>query len=275
MQKKRKILWISVAWICGVLLVLGLTIHFAFKLKTVDVEFQLRLSQEETHLEDGIQEKVKTYFECRDNIILLKFNNQIEKAESENPYLKINSVIKVFPNTVRVYISERIPKFKVKDSEDSTVWIVLDEDFKVLDRVSETDTNFDILANYIEISNTNLSISLEKGKFASESNDCRDYINKIATGIYGVTEDYSVVKSIVYEKVDDEINFTLVIRNNANEDEVGCSIVIKGELNLTNKTFAGMRAYENSLSDGSLVNDSSSVITVFYDDDGKLVAIKN
>lgn len=274
MQKKRKNLWISIVCICAILLVATILTHFVFRLKTVDVEFQSRLSESETNLEEGIQDKVKGYYESKENIILMNFDETTKIVEKENPYLKVNSIIKVFPNTIRVYISERIPKFKVKNSNNNSEWLILDEDFKIVTKITESnETNVD-LANYIEISNENLNISLEIGEFVMSNYDCKNFVNQIAVGVYGVSEDYSIVKTVSYEEKDGDFEFYIYMKNVANEDETGCTIIIKGADDLTNKAFAGIKTFEESLSDGSLVNDSSSTITIF-NDDGRLVAIKN
>ena len=273
MQKNRKSLWIGVAVISAILVVLGFVIHFLFKLKTVDVEIQSRLSQSETKLEEGVQAKVQSYFESDDNIILMKFDSQIKTAEAENPYLKINQVIKVFPNTIRVYISERIAKFKVKDAEDSTNWLVLDDECKVLEKVPETSENIGDYNKLIELSTDNLSISKNAGEFVEDNNTCKKYVGEIAVGIFGYSEDYSLVKSIEYKLEENKLNFYLTIKNIANENGEGCKIILQGNDDLTKKAFAGIKAFENAIEDGSITNEPSSVINVYYVD-GKLVAVQ-
>lgn len=273
MQKKRKILWICVAWACAILVFIGFMIHFMFRLKNVDVEFQSRLAQSETRLDAGIQSKVRDYFISKDNIILKNFDDTINRVESENPYIKINQVIKVFPNTVRVYISERIPKFKVKNANNSLEWLVLDEDFKVLSVVSENEESKQ-LDKFIEISTNNLIASNSAGEFISPSDICKQFVNQIAAGIYGVSEDFSIVKSIEYKNLNDQYIFNLRMKNKVVEDENGCLITIKGDDRLIDKTFAGVKVFEDSLSDGTFTNNKDSVITVYYDDE-RLVVNKN
>ena len=54
---------------------------FFFRVKNVDVEFQSRLTQTETKLSQGVQDNVKSYFSYKENIILMKFDDEILNIE--------------------------------------------------------------------------------------------------------------------------------------------------------------------------------------------------
>ena len=88
------------------------------------------------------------------------------------------------------------------------------------------------------------------------------------TGVFGDTEDYSVVKSIkVSENLEQkDKNFYITIKNKANADERGCVILIEGSNDLIKKSNAGMTTYlQKIVSEGVYSNIPSTVITIRFD----------
>lgn len=264
MQKKRILLWVLVLCVSFCIIFLSVFTHFAFKLKVVDVEFQSRLSQEQTRLEPNIQEKIKSYFEIGENIILMSFDDKIANIEKDIPFVKVNQIIKNFPNILRVYISERIPKFAVKASDKNT-YFVLDEDFKILKEISEDDEELNTL---IRLDSNNIAVSEEVGMFVQNQIPVKRVLTKALEGIYGVAESYTVAYSIFVEEIDDgsDLKMTITMRNDANEDGKGCEIIVTGEDELETKVFVGISTYYHEISSEDFINNPSTKITVYYVD---------
>lgn len=265
---KRKKFWIvfSVCIVCifFVIAVIGV----GTRLKTVDVEFRNRLSQEETMLESGILDKVKESgdFKIGKNIIFMNFKDNIAKIEKENPYIKVEQVIRHFPNIVRVYVSERIPKYRLRDKDNASKWYILDADFKILDAVSG-DLKQAVYAksNYydktVEISPNSITISSYIGEFVSDDVD-KDNLNAIFTGVFSRTTDYFRVKSVIITKVNDEFNFRLIMKNTAAENDEGCKIDIIGANRLSEKAKLGVSAYCEEIEKDKDIDLTNKKITV-------------
>lgn len=271
MQSKRLKLWIIFSAVCVAIFCLFLFLSLGFRLKTVDVEFQSRLTQEETKLPSGIQDEIENYFPYKKNILVLKFDDTISKVEKNYPYVKINQVIKNFPNVARVYISERVPKYRVLDADDPDMWLVLDEDFKVLEKLTTDELLKDNMYNSmsffnktIEISNSNLKSGAKVGDFVKGYETLNAEVNQIFSGIYGRTNDYSsafLVEKIVTEK---QVSFNVVMKNNARDDYKGCNILIEGQDNLKTKAFVGATTFQEEIRDDSSINIPSTVIRIYY-----------
>ena len=135
---KRKKLWIIFGSVIASVVVLCVIFALVFRLKTVDIEFRTRVAQANTNLGEDVQTKVleSGEFEFGKNILFMNFDENIKKIEKSNPYVKVEQVIRSFPNIVRVYISERIPKYRIKDSSEAK-WYILDTEFKILDKIDE------------------------------------------------------------------------------------------------------------------------------------------
>ena len=137
MEKRRKKILVIFSVIGLSLILLSVIFALMFRLKTVDIEFRSRVVN--TNLPAEIQEKVfeTGEFSVGKNIVFMNFDNNIAKIEKSNPFVKVEQIIRRFPNKVTIYISERVPKYRVKeDSKQTNNWYILDEDFKILDKVN-------------------------------------------------------------------------------------------------------------------------------------------
>ncbi|MBQ8425637.1 MAG: hypothetical protein IJX17_06410 [Clostridia bacterium] len=270
MQSKRLRLWIIIGSVILAIIGLFLFLILGFRLKTVDVEFQSRLTQSETKLEQGIQENVKKHFKYKDNIILMRFDDTIAEIEKENPFIKVNQVIKYFPKTVRVYVSERVPKYRVKDNQNLGEWLILDGDFKILDKVTDENLKNETLyrnSSYfkktVEILSENLSITGNVGEFISKD-DIMFTVNEIMSGVYGRTEDYLSVNSISITDVDGKKNYNIIMRNVAIDDGNGCKILVEGSDNLLTKVFVGISTFQSEIQKDSTINTPKTTIRIYY-----------
>ncbi len=194
-------------------------------------------------------------FDYGSNILFLNTDKYIENIESENPYVKVEQIIRYFPNTLRVYISERVPKYRIVDTDNSSKWYILDEDFKILDKVTTDELSdpdvypaSDETLNYYDLTVEVEGVSIKDGTIGEfvSMNDYGEYITNIFSGIYGVAEDYTIAKTVSIESVNDVLCVTITMRNsNASGDDTGGKICVFGTDDLVTKVFTGIDCYDN------------------------------
>jgi len=148
MQEKRKKFWIifsiSIVAIFTICLIFGMITN----LKDVSVEFRQRIVGD-TRLEENILKKVREdgEFEYGKGLLFVDTDSSIAKIEKKNPFVKVEQVIRKFPNIINVYISERVP---CTYALNGNYYLVLDKDFKVLDKVEDTSVGEEYLrTNYL------------------------------------------------------------------------------------------------------------------------------
>ena len=247
MENRRKKILIILSIVGLSLIALCMVFALTFRLKTVNVEFRSRAAN--TNLPAEIQNRVfeTGEFDIGKNIIFMNFDDNIEKIEKSNPFVKVEQIIRRFPNKVTIYISERIPKYRVKeDSNQTNNWYILDEDFKILDKVSTEELtskkvsgNLTYFKQTIEIEKETLTFkSAIIGEFVTEAEEIKNFMSKISAGVYAKTKDSTVIRSVNYSKVNNK--FEIVMRNQGLDNEEGCMIIISGEEDLYEKMLAGV-----------------------------------
>ena len=244
---KRKKLWIIlISVILGIVVILTGG-YFLTKLSSVSVEFRTRLSVTETRLEEGVLEKVKMSgeFDYSSSILFLNTNESIQKIEKDNPYIKVQQIIRKFPNKLHVYVSERIPKYRVQDSKLSNKWCILDDEFKVLECVTTEEVNEEFITCTIELKH--FKTSLSAGEYLDKPQELVR-LNSIMTGVYGKTQDYFAVTAIDY--LEDENKYCLSTKSGNYGYESDCEIQIVGINDLTNKTFKAVSVYVDKSFEG-------------------------
>lgn len=250
MEKRRKKILIIFGIVGLSLILLSVIFSLTFRLKTVDVEFRSRAVN--TNLPVEIQEKVfeTGEFDIGKNIVFMNFDNNIANIEKSNPFVKVEQIIRRFPNKVTIYISERIPKYRVKESSAETNnWYILDEDFKILDKVSEDDLitkkvsgNLTYFKQTTEILKETMTLkSAIIGEFVTEAEEIKNFMTAISSGAYAKTKDPTVIRSVNYSMVNNQ--FEIVIRNQGLDNEEGCMLLISGEADLYEKVLAGVVVY--------------------------------
>lgn len=278
MDMKRKKFLIIFGSVCLGIIVLCAVFAILFRLKTVNVEIRSRAIN--TNLPAEIQNRVYETgeFAVGKNIVFMNFDDNIEKIEKSNPYVKVEQIIRRFPNKVTIYISERIPKYRVKaDLTETNYWYILDEDFKILDKVTEGELNSKQVSgdlNYFklttEITETTLTLDASSaviGGFVAEATEIKTLANKILAGAYAKTTDNTVIRSVNYSKTSG--TFEIKLRNSALENEIGCKIVITGADNVYEKVLAGMVVYN----EGNEENVPEVTITISQDANGKYYGV--
>lgn len=280
MKKSRKKLWITLTAVVASIAVVCLVFGLLFRLKTVSVEFR---SRQDTlafsQLETGILEKVKKdgEFETGKNLLFLNFDENIAKIEKANPFVKVEQIIRRFPNEVGVYISERIPMFRVKD-KNSPDWFILDSEFKVLKKITEAQVSqaglygsLSFEDKTVEINPDSLKIETYIGEFVTAKNDV--HFKEIASGIMAAydNKDVSRAKSITISE-GSKFEVEIVMKTLSTDSGDGCKIVIEGSHDLRTKVYSAVALFSETLQADSSQDLSNSTITVSEGANGKYQA---
>ena len=190
--------------------------------------------------------------------------------------MKVTQVVRKFPNKLYVYIAERIPKYRIVDSQNDDAWVILDDEFKVLEKISNTDLQAQELdKNTVEIKY--ISQKLEVGDFLSKPVEL-DRLNSILSGVYGRTKDYFAVRNIDYSS--DENTFYVTMRSSVEREdgtisyEGGCVIQIEGLENLKDRALMATSVYVgDDIGDGNQMSnrDLSQKVVIIPGEDGCIV----
>ena len=273
MQKSRKKFWIVFTSVIASIVLVGLVCGLATRLKTVTVEFRARASSEYTMLEDGVLDKVANAgeFNRKKSLLFMNFDENIEKIEKSNPYIKVEQVVRHFPNIVKIYVSERIPRYRVVDKDDSNKWYILDVDFKVIDVViggedEIKEKNYGRNSSFydvtIEIDAQGFDVSTYIGSFV-ENDELKDQLNAISSGMIVSLGDIKLAKSIEL----DGNKFLITMKNSGINNDDGCQIELSGFEDLAKKAQAGALAYANATDSDTSVDLSGKIIEISKDND--------
>ncbi len=244
MQEKRKKFWIGFGISIAAVLVVAFVFGVITNLKTVTVEFRQRVT-EGTNLEVNILDKVKDdgEFEYGKGLLFVDANKSIDKIEKENPYVKVEQVIRNFPNKLMVYISERVPAFYI---EQSSNYYVLDKEFKVLEKFSvdsyQNQSGYEylkdkFLTNIYKI-DYKINSNAEAGDFAIDNGRMSLY-KDVYYGIIGAQKTISGVKKVEIENSSAKI----VMKQDNVFFEDGITILLEGEDELVEKTYVAIKYY--------------------------------
>ena len=154
--------------------------------------------------------------------------------------VKVEQIIRDFPNNLKVYISERVACCYAKSGNSI---FVLDKDFKVLEKiVADSDGETYLKENYLEtIYKTNYYVpqNMQEGQFVADNGKMSLYDN-VYKGIVGALETVSAVKNI--EISNQKVKITMK-KDNINFDD-GVVIELDGEDDLMIKTYAAIEFFE-------------------------------
>ncbi len=258
MKRKRFWIWFTSIFVGIVLLCTGT--FLLTRLSTVNVEFRSKLGVADTRLAEGITEKIKTSgeFDYGACLLFANFDESIQKIEKANPYVKVEQILRKFPNKLNVYVSERVPRYRIQDKEVATKWYILDVEFKVLEVVDDLDSS-SLKAETIEIEH--IKESLFVGNFLNNNAEMQN-MSQVISGVYGRTKDCTVVSSVKHDAQTD----TYYISMKANKDgdyEKGCVMQIEGTNNLKDKVYAATCCYcKDNTADGESIDMSKKVIII-------------
>lgn len=112
-----------------------------------------------------------------ENIFLMSEKDVISSIELANPYLKVTSIERVFPDSVIIHITVRTPVMSIK-MKNSDLYVIIDSSLKILDIVSETDNLFlsSTLVEGLEIENPQEGNTLNKENTFNKKLDVIGYV---------------------------------------------------------------------------------------------------
>lgn len=249
-------------------MVFSVTMSIITRLKTVDVELRYRLPVESTNLPSGILEQVKKdgEFSYGKNLATMGFNDNIKKIEKANPFVKVEQIVRHFPNRISVYISERITKYRVQSENNSNEYYVLDDEFKILDKVTYTDDNetnkYYKTTTLISPQTLTIPASREVGDFVDEP-ELMVVFSTIMSGVWGELETYYYIENINLVDVN-KVNFEI--------KDSGLKVEINSLERLKEKVAAAIKCYRENVTDNSSIDVSKSKIEVVDRPDGRFEA---
>ena len=242
MQEKRKKFWV----VFSISIIAILSIAFVFgmitNLKNVNIEFRQRLGSGETKLEENVLDLVKESgeFEYGKGLLFVDVQKSINLIEKNNPFIKVEQVIRDFPNNLTVYISEREPCCYARFS---SFYLVLDKEFKVLDKIQASEEGYSyLISEYTGIYEINYKFqekTISKGDFVTD-NGKMELFKSVHAGIVGAREDAESVKSV---KIDNS-NIVITMKKNNSSLDDGVVIRLNGTEDLSTKTFVAIEFFE-------------------------------
>lgn len=233
MRKKHIIIWSIVA---GIILSLCIICTMVFTLSKIDFQLTALLSipersrlftssQTRQQVENSMLESAQ--FEKGGNILFMNFKDQINNIEKNNPFVKVDKIVRKFPNKVVVYYSEREASALIPIASVDNAYFVVDTDLKILDRVTKDgdkylNNNQDQyvlpVLNYFDYS-VNMQ-SYDKGDFI-EDNSLQGHLNTFVSGAFSANNNPTALYEDIL-KLATEITFYL----EENEDN-RCKYVLK------------------------------------------------
>lgn len=155
-MKKKNIIGISIAF--GLLVGIVLIVTMVFTLNTVSFQLTTTLSESRLFVDGATPETVEAKmlddaeFAKGGNLLFMNFSQNIEKIEKKNCYVKVEKIVRSFPNKITVYYSEREPVALVQVKNNTNGYFVIDEDLKILDAVEHSQTSYvlPVLSDYEE-----------------------------------------------------------------------------------------------------------------------------
>lgn len=203
MKKRHIIVWSIVA---GVILSLCIICTMVFRLGKIDFQLTALLSipersrlftdsQTKQDVETNMLESAK--FEQGGNILFMNFDAQIENIEKANPFVKVEKIVRRFPNKAVVYYSEREATALIPMANVENGYFVVDTDLKILDSVTEDDDKFlnnnqdKYVLPILDYFDYSIN-SLEKGDFI-DNESLKTHLNTFVSGAFSANNESSAL----------------------------------------------------------------------------------
>ena len=258
-SKKRLIIICS---ILGVFIVLGIIFGALFCVRRISVDFATAINRFEntTEFKNGVIEA--SGVTKGKNIIFTNFNKVENKLEKAFPYGRFQ-IVRNFPNKIIIYIYEREPVFKIKDSTGD--WHIYDEDLKLLQIVSNSnlEDEFNELPVPPSISGVNLNLCSKEGEVMNEPAFKAKY-SSILDGVYGAKGSPIHIMSDITFSFDALLEKEIVTFTIAGS---GTKIVVQGSGYFTEKIANGVYLYLSTIrEDNFYTSILDQVVITVYDD---------
>lgn len=258
-MKKRKIIIFSC--VIGILVILAGIFTAMFNLQHISVEVLKNpeiVEQYGKNVSDGIIDSGK--FNYGSNTLFTSYEENKEKIEKAYPFIKVEKMVRRFPDKMTIYITGRVPEVIVKDENKSDTFYVLDINMKVLAVIeSQADFNNNLYKD-LPILYGSYITNMESGDFVTLEKD-KKVIADILNGIYAKDQTKSSVMSDITIDIERQ-KYKITLKDS---DVDGAIIEISGETNLKEKVFAAFSLYKIVENDSSYPDKNKMVFIVGTD----------
>lgn len=236
-MKKRKI--IVICCIVAIIVIVAGVFAAMFNLQHISVE--IRKNPE--IVEQYGKNINKSIIDCGDfpygsNTLFSSYTTNQAKIEKEYPFIKVEKMVRRFPDKMTIYISGRIPEVILKDQSKIDTYYVLDIDMKILAVISEDEFS-DKLYKDLPILTGSSFKNLSSGEFLTQSTETSVIVSLI-DGIYAKDKTKSSVMSDIIIDLNKE-KYTITLKDS---NVKGAVIEINGNQNLKEKVFAAYSLYK-------------------------------
>ena len=236
-MKKRRI--IVVCSIIGVLIVLVGVFAAMFNLQHINVEIVKNPDIVNSYGANICEDIVKSGdFAYGSNTLFSSYEESQKKIEKAYPFVKVEKMVRKFPDKMTIFVSGRKPEVIVEDPEALNTWYILDIDKKVLAVIN----NFSDLQNGMYkdlpvVKGSDIK-NVESGDFLNTKS--AEIIVDILDGIYGKDKTKSSVMSDITLDLERE-KYTIILRDG---DTTGAKIEINGVKEIKEKVFIAYSLYK-------------------------------
>lgn len=235
--KKKLIITFS---IIGIVLVFVASFLMLFAINRINIEFVSFQNRTGAYQEADI--KADCNIKKGRNIVFINTEKSINTLEAKYPYAKFQ-VSRTFPSTMTIYVYEREPVFKVKNTNE--YFEIYDEDLKCLEIVAESNLADNNLDNVPTLSGLDLDLCGEEGKFL-ENPTLKNKITNILDGVYGAEQtEIGIMSDIIfgYDQINDFETLTLKVRPSQQGKDNAGTITIQGSAYIKEKLFYATTLY--------------------------------
>lgn len=239
MTKTKRNLIITFS-LLGFVLLLVVVFSVLFSVKKIYVEVlsntgRLNAYTEEAVIKDSTLKKGKS-------IVFANTDKAVSSLEKAFPYAKFK-IVRTFPSTLTIYLYEREPVFKVKNSKG--YFEVYDEDLKCLAIVSEAGLREFKLDDIPTLNNADINLTGEEGK-KIEDLTLSHKITQIVSGVYGASASkMSVMSDITFEYIEENQLSQIVLSLRTTREGLAHQgkLIIQGDKDIKLKIAYALHTY--------------------------------
>jgi len=237
-MKKRKV--IIIASIVGALILIMGVFAAMFNLQNIRVEVLKNPEIIETMYGKNAEDKIieSGEFPYGSNTLFSTYKVNTQRIEKAYPFVKVQKLVRQFPDKMTIYVCGRLPEAIVKDLNKDNTYYVVDIDMKVLHTLSSVENiQNEVFKNLPVVTGTDIT-NFEAGDFIPITKSA-DAIVSIVDGIYGKDKTKSSVMSDITIDLTTE-KATVILRNGELD---GAVLELNGFKNLKEKVFAAYSLY--------------------------------
>ena len=255
MTKKKLIALFSIVFVI-LFIVIMMTV---FTLQSVNVFFVAPTLEHSFEVKKIIDDG---NFAFGKSLFLQNKDDYIARIEKNNPYAKVVQIETKFPNRFVVYIEERQVLYSLHNEIENT-YVLLDEDFKVLDIVDEEAYwELELTPIAIECANYTIVYQFGEGDFLQLST-ANDVFHQISQSLqsydYNILAMKSMIQSIQYNMLNEQIRIET-------KRDYGIEMLIDGTSNLLDEklgiAFDGFETLKQ--------NHQTNVVVCVFEKDGQI-----